>query len=121
MDRQGQPQGILPVDSWQRAAAEAGTAHDLLNITREFIATFSPAEMASIPAACRPARVKDIDDLHHWQQRLAEAFCDGAPRAAQSSTHSRLLSFLTAACDRVRGLDGADAADDGRGTRTFQR
>jgi len=109
------------LDPWQRAAAEARTAQELLNIAREFIATFMPAELASIPEPCRPTRIKGTDDLHHWQQRLAEAYCEGAPRTPPSAAHSRLLSFLTIASDRALALAGADAANDGRGTRTFQR
>jgi hypothetical protein len=111
----------MPLDPWQCAAAEARTAHELLNIAREFIATFTPGDLASIPESCRPPGIKGTDDLHHWQQRLAEAYCAGAARAVQSPAHSRLLSFLTIASDRALALAGAEAANDGRGTQTFQR
>jgi len=109
------------VEQSERAAAGARTPHELLNVAREFIATFTPAEIASVPEACRPARIKGTDDLHHWHQRLAEAFCEGAPRAAQSPAHTRLLSFFTAACDRARELEAGDAANDVSASCSFRR
>jgi hypothetical protein len=109
------------LDSWQRAAVEAQTAGELLKVARECIATFTPAEMASIPEPCRPDRIKGIDDLHHWQQRLAESYCELAAHSAPSSAHTRLLSFLTLAVEAMSALGCADAANDGRRTRTFQR
>ncbi len=82
----------MPLDPWEREAAEAQSAQELLNLARELIATFTPAEMASIPEACRPTRIKGIDDLHHWQRCLAEAYCDAAPAAPRAPP--------TAACSR---------------------
>jgi hypothetical protein len=77
--------------------------------------------LASIPEACRPARIKGIDDLQHWQQCLAESYCAVAARAVPSSAHMRLLSFLTLAVEAMSAFGGSNAANDGLGTRTFRR
>lgn len=92
---------------WPSQMATARTQQQLLNIAREYLATLSPAEYASVPVACRPTTLKGIDDLYYWQQRLAEEYLDRASHDPVSGTHRQLVSFFTAACDRASEMSGS--------------
>ena len=109
------------MNEWKEEVARASTPRQLLKVAREHLATLTPQDLASVPEPCRPTRIKGLDDLHHWHERLAEEFCSGAARTPQSAAHRELIAFFAAARDRATALagatmsSGASAANDDHG------
>ena len=49
--------------SWQQRVATARDPHEVVEIARDFVATFSPYELHSLPEACRPSTKLFADDI----------------------------------------------------------
>src|SRR5437868_10154065 len=70
-----------PMKVWHTRIRNAHTWHDLLQVVRDYIAGLEPQEWASVPAAARPDRIKGIDDIAYWHQRLEDEFLPVAGRS----------------------------------------
>ena len=77
---------------------------ELLELTREYLASWYHGDLALIPEECRPTRIRDTDDLHYWSERLAEAFCAGALHGEKPDLHRQMLAYFTAAAARADAL-----------------
>jgi len=77
---------------------------ELLELSREYLASWFHGDLALIPEECRPTRIRDTDDLHYWSERLAESFCDGAVHGESPDLHRQMLSFFMAAARKSEAL-----------------
>ena len=84
--------------------ARADSPDELLGTTREYLASWQPEMLGKVPEECRPTRVKGIDDLYFWRDRLVDAYCSGAVRTDNDSLIRDLLAFFAAASDRAQGM-----------------
>ena len=84
--------------------ARADSPDELVAITREFLDSWQPEMLGKVPEACRPARIKGVDDLYFWRDRLVDAYCGGAVRTDNDSLIRDLLAFFAATCDRAQGM-----------------
>jgi hypothetical protein len=91
---------------WHQRIVDAGTWKELLDAAREYLASLTPHEWASIPRNCRPDRIKGIDDLEFWHRRLAEEYLELAATAQTTDMHRAMLAFFTAAAERAGELYG---------------
>ena len=64
------------MNMWHHRIVEARSYKELLDAAREYLASLTPHEWASIPRGCRPDRIKGIDDLEFWHRRLAEEYLE---------------------------------------------
>ncbi len=90
---------------WHAEIARAKTCDKLLEVARDFLATLTHLDLREVPESCRPTRIRSIEDLSHWHERLVEVYCDGAARAAPTRTHSELVLFFTAAIEKALELE----------------
>ena len=77
------------MNSWNARIEEATNPMDLLAVARDYLDSWEPEDLALIPEAARPQRIKGVDDLTYWHQKLVECFCSsslGAGLSAGSST-----------------------------------
>jgi hypothetical protein len=86
--------------------ADAHNLDDLVSIARDYLATFEPDELATVPQEARPTQIKGTDDLAYWHQRLVEAYCTGAAKAEGGETVRLLLHFFARALQRAAELRG---------------
>lgn len=84
--------------------ARADSPDELLHITRDYLASWPPEALGKVPEECRPARVKGLDDLYFWRDRLVDTYCGGAVRTDNDSLIRELLAFFAAASDRAQDL-----------------
>jgi len=109
---------------WSTRIRNAHTWHELLQVVRDYMAALEPHEWASLPAAARPDRIKGIDDVFYWHQRLEDEFLPVAGRADVPDSFRRTLGFFRAAAERADEMVGSatppdhDAENDGDGGRT---
>lgn len=80
----------------------------LVSLANDFLASWTPAEVAVLPRACRPPRMRNLEDVHHWRHLLAEAYCGGAVYAPEIEPFRRMLSFFIAASDRAAQIQPRD-------------
>ena len=93
--------------SWNKEIRAARNCQELLTVAKDFVAKLSPREIATLPAGCREIRVKGIDDLYFWHERLAEEFFALAAKDDPSDAHRTLLDFFTVASERAAELGEA--------------
>jgi hypothetical protein len=91
----GQP---MPV-SWQERLAAATTEAEVMHIARNFLAQFSPFEIAQLPEPCRPRKLVDGNDLTEYAFDLVRHRCDDGV-GAEYAAH-RLSSFFSGATARL--------------------
>jgi hypothetical protein len=72
----------------------------------------TPEEIGTLPPTCREMRIKGVDDLYFWHERLAEEFFDRASRGDPSHTHRDMLDFFTVASERASELCGTACGED---------
>ena len=108
--------------SWHDAISHAPDRKALAALVNDYLAMWSPAEMARLPANCRPDRIRGVEDIAYWRQILSDRYCSGAVHDQDSGTLSRLIGFLNAAAERLGELDGHDGIEiDDSGARAPSR
>jgi hypothetical protein len=85
--------------SWQDRLEVAMTEGEVLAVARDFLATVTPYEIAGLPAALRPERIGDANDVTSYAFELVRAdFDDG--HAMHGVLH-RLAHFFSRASIRL--------------------
>lgn len=59
----------------------ARTVDEILEVTRDYLSTWSPEELEGLPPSCRVVDVAEPPDIDTWSDRLAD-----------EARHARLLS-----------------------------
>ncbi|HET9577503.1 MAG TPA: hypothetical protein VFP44_06720 [Usitatibacter sp.] len=85
---------------WLALVAKAHSPRELCEITRYFLASITPEEWSTVPPQCWP-KVKAVDDLRFWHDRLADEFCTTAVGPGPSRTHRELMTFFSAVIERL--------------------
>lgn len=108
---------------WIQKIGVTRSQQDLVELSREYLASWYHGDLAQIPEECRPTRVRDADDLHYWSERLAEGFCEGALLGARPDLHRQMLTFFMAAVRRSKALPrpAEERAEDERANSATQR
>jgi hypothetical protein len=76
----------------------------LTSWVNDYLASWSPYEIAGLPQKCRPRRLIDADDIEHWYLLLSEGYCAEAALGANGELYLKMLSFFSAASQRAREL-----------------
>ena len=92
--------------AWHQQILDARSWPDLLQVARDYIASYEPGEWASLPPNCRPDRIKGVDDLEYWRQCLADEYLRVASQPRGNDVLRRMLAFFTAAAERADELYG---------------
>lgn len=93
--------------SWHARIDEVDDSMDLLSVCRDFLDSWGPEELAYVPARARPQRVKGIDDLAYWHQRLVDCYCSEPLRDLEIEKVRDMVHFFAIAMQRAAELDGA--------------
>lgn len=95
------------MENWHQKIEDADTPLDLVCVARDFLTSWSPAELALVPEPARPRRVKGVDDIAHWHQRLVDCYCGGSAQGAEWAKVRDMLQFFAFAVQRAAQIDGA--------------
>lgn len=99
------------MSSWHHAIAHAADRKSLAALVNDYLAMWSPMEMARVPAGCRPDRIRGIEDIEYWRERLSDTYLSGGVHREDAGALSRLIAFFSAAADRVAELGCDDAVE----------
>jgi hypothetical protein len=103
------------MSSWFQQLDAAKTPFEVVNITRDYLATWTPDELARLPAPCRPGRIRDEQDIEQLHVRLVEEYGLSRLNDEALSALQRMTSFVVRASVRIAQLQGEEAspgADD---------
>ena len=86
-----------PVITTYADLSAAATVEEVMGVTRAFLASWTPEELASLPAGCRPSRVHGPQDIEQWADRLllasqAALLADDERRLDRLTTHFLIAS-----------------------------
>ena len=95
-------QNALTQLGWQGRLSEAETADDVVAIARDYLALWSPEELASIPPDLRPGKLVDSDDVNGYALALVQAQM-GRGTAGEAVVH-KMGNFFGSASLRITQL-----------------
>jgi hypothetical protein len=79
----------------------APTEEDVIRLTREYVATLSPEQIAQLPDECRPGRIRDAEDIGQWAYEIACAHCSLRFSGEEDRLLASLLDFIGQASTRL--------------------
>ena len=97
---------------WRDLIALSPSEDAIVQVTREYLASWNPEELSRLPVECRPGRMRDGEDISRWAFELASAHCAERCTPAAEPILARMLGFVTAAGRRLAQLNAAEAERD---------
>ena len=99
--------------AWLDLLAAATTPGEVVRVTRDYLATWTPEEIASLPRSCRPpGQIKFPEEIVDYAFGLVKAHCDGDDHHGVM----RMATFFAEASWRVAAamsaVDGTAAGND---------
>lgn len=94
----------LTATSWPQRLRSASSEQEVVDVVRDFLATFSPYDLARLPAALRPGRIVDGNDVADFAFALARHAHDDALGTARCI--HKMTVFFTQASVRLSELSG---------------
>ena len=88
--------------TWPGNLHAARTEEEVVEVARDFLATFGPTELASIPARLRPPRLRDGKDVTDYAYTLVRFRVDD--ERSSSALIDRLSAFFSDATVRISQL-----------------
>lgn len=97
---------------WLFAVNAAETEADVVIAARDFLATWTPAEISTLPVDCRPGRIANAEDINEIAYSLSTEHHSSHAEQAGSANLERLMNFFTHATARIAELRGKHHAID---------
>lgn len=85
---------------WQLRLGDANSTEEVLWVARDFLAQWTPEQIAELPEHCRPGRLADADDIASYALSLVKHQCDGESWQVAAPIQE-MASFFIAAATRV--------------------
>ena len=87
------------------------SAEQVVALTRDYLASFSPEYLGRLPADCRPTRIKYEDDIEYWAHQLAQRYSGKHEERVDGDLLHELRDYFLHALIRLaelhRNLPGA--------------
>jgi hypothetical protein len=103
------------MSSWFQQIDAAKSPSEIVTITRDYLATWTPDELARLPEQCRPGRIRDEQDIDQLHVRLVEEYGRSRPNDETLSALQRITSLIVRASVRIAQLQSEEdspATDD---------
>jgi len=97
--------GGTTMKSWNSRIYDVDNPMDLLAVAREFLDSWEPESLALVPEHFRPQRIKGLDDIGHWHQRLVDCYCTLRLGKEQREKVREMLHFFAFAVQRMAEID----------------
>jgi len=87
------------------------SAEQVVALTRDYLAAFSPENLGRLPEDCRPMRIKYVDDIEYWAHQLAQRYSGDNEEPVDGDLLQQLRDYFLHALIRLaelhRNLPGA--------------
>jgi len=84
---------------WQLRLRDSATDAEVLDLAREYLASFDPYDLAMLPARCRPRTLVCAHDISSYAFDLVGHYCDKSD--ATADLVRQLAGFFTEASIRL--------------------
>lgn len=81
---------------WHTTLETVATVGEVVELTRDYLATLRPDDYAHLPLSCRALRVKAEDDIEYWTLRLSQRHIATGPEADAERTQEIFNHLLHA-------------------------
>ena len=95
---------------WRHDLVRATTEHEIVNLTREYVATWAPEDISRLPSECRPGRIRDAEDIGQCAYDLARAHTSLRYGDEADALMQHMLAFMAAAARRMAEVKAVEAA-----------
>lgn len=92
---------------WHHMIDEASSLDMVLALVRDYLACWGPDDLALIPERARPHRVKSVEDIAFWHQRLLDSYLAGSPKSRECDRVRSMLHFFACALQKATDLEGS--------------
>jgi hypothetical protein len=97
--------------SWLRQLEAATTLDEVVAIARDYLATWTPEELARLPRACRPGRLRKPEDIEELHICSVDAYRVTRASGEELTALQLLTSFIVRASQRIAQLRGASEVE----------
>jgi hypothetical protein len=91
--------------SWKDLLDDASSVHDVVEVARDFLATWDRHEIAALPEQCRPGKIFDANDVNAYAFLLVRNDCDGEA----GPLVQKMAAFFSNASTRLSEILGSAA------------
>ena len=92
------------ITTWFSRIDRAKSVPELISVVRDFMATWTPSELALLPERCRPARVRDAQDVESLHLLLVDEYRGSRATGVELDALQRLTSFVVRTAIRLSEL-----------------
>ncbi len=85
--------------AWHHRLSEAARVDEVVGVVRDYLAQWSPVDLARLPDPCRPGRIVDADDITLYALILVREQFNRDP--VKDPMLTRMAGFFAAASRRV--------------------
>jgi hypothetical protein len=96
--------------SWLRQIDDATSVAQVVSIARDFLATWTPQELARLPTRCRPGRIRDEGDIADLHSNLVDEYRATRATGDELTALQLLTSYLVRVSVRIAELGGDTTA-----------
>ena len=100
---------------WFVQIDRARTATEVAFLTRDYIATWTPEELALLPEECRPGRIRDDKDIEELHGTLVDVYRASRATGPALEALQRITSFFVRASIRLSELANPSSSNGGTG------
>ena len=97
---------------WFRQIDDATSATEVVAVARDYLATWTPKDLAKLPRECRPGRVKSPGDIEQLHACLVEEYRQNRLAGEELSALQRITSFIVRASVRLAQFDDDNPGSD---------
>lgn len=103
--------------NWFSQIDRARSATEVVAVARDFLSTWPPAELALLPAHCRPGKLRDDEDIESLHGTLVEEYRVTRSTGPELEALQRMTSFVVRASIRLAELAGDAASGESGGVQ----
>jgi len=89
---------------WKALLDDADNEAELVRVTRDYLATWTPQEMFALPEQCRPGQIKGAEDISFWAYELARIHCADTNDPGAAALVAKMMTFFSHASERLAKL-----------------
>jgi hypothetical protein len=97
--------------TWLQQLDRATTPEEVVAISRDYLSTWTPEELARLPRGCRPGRLREPEDIEELHACSFDAYHATRASGAELTALQRLTSFIVQASQRIASLRAAATVD----------
>jgi hypothetical protein len=101
---------------WFDQLAETTTPEDVARVARDFLATWTPQEIAQLPRSCRPGSLKFPEEVVDYAFTLVRANVD---EQSENAAITRMATFFAEASWRVAAAMSSREAEEAHNDRAY--